>query len=63
MSLFSNLRKKLRQHDEKLAERTYRDDGTLERAEDASLASVRAADIAVDRTVQAEDAREHEEPE
>ncbi len=63
MSLLSSLRKKLRQHDEKLAERTYRDGGARERAEDASLASVRSADIAVDEAVQAEDAREHEEPE
>ena len=67
MSLFSTLRTKWRQHDEKLAESAYRDGDALERldehehAEDG-LASARASDRAVDRTIQSEDAREHEEP-
>ena len=60
MSLFSSLRKKWRQRDETLAERAYRDGDTLER--DDSLASARAADGAVERAIQSEDALEHEEP-
>jgi hypothetical protein len=59
--LFSTLRKKWRQQDEKLAERAYRDGDTLEQTE-AGLASARAADGAVDRAIQSEDALEHEEP-
>jgi molybdopterin converting factor small subunit len=65
MSLFSTLRKKWRQHDE--TEHAYRDGDTLERLEEhehaeAGLASARAADGAVDRAIQSEDALEHEEP-
>ena len=74
MSLFSTLRKKWRQHDEKLAEHAYRDGdalgehghvmdtGLLGANSDDSLASARASDRAVDRAVQSEGAREHEEP-
>jgi hypothetical protein len=74
MSLFSTLRKKWRHHDEKLAERVYRDGDTLGEHKhvmdtgllgansDDSLASARASDRAVDRAIQSEDALEHEEP-
>jgi hypothetical protein len=64
MSLFSTLRKKWRQHDEKLAERAHPDGdtGLLGANSDNSLASARASDRAVDRAIQSENAREHEEP-
>ena len=64
MSLFSTLRNKWRQHDEKLAERAHRDGdtGLLGANSDDSLASARAADGAVDRAIQSDDALEHEEP-
>jgi hypothetical protein len=77
MSVFSTLRSTWRRHDEKLAERAYRDGDTLERLEKhehvmntgllgansaGRLISAHNADRAVERAIRSEDALEHEEP-
>jgi hypothetical protein len=77
MSLFSTLRSKWRRHDERLAERAYRDGDIWERLEEhehvmnsgllganpvGRLISAQQADRAADRAIRSEDALEHEEP-
>lgn len=77
MSWFSTLRTKWRQHDEKLAERAYRDGDTIEELKEhedvmssgllgpgseSNFVAGRTAEREVERALQAEDALEHEEP-